>query len=151
MSAPPPFFKKTCPCTILPPPFKVFQIPPSGGGNQNLLAPLLNKNGLQVKPKTTLAKSNRTYDGFFDKTLSNQINRRKSQCFSSTSICKNVCWTSATMPIFPIRNLIKTSCSTYTVTYIHGPEYKTYTVSNIHGPEYKTSFSEGSLSTCTEA
>ena len=30
-------FKKTCPCTILPPIFLIFQIPPSGGGNQNLL------------------------------------------------------------------------------------------------------------------
>ena len=32
---PPPPFKRTCPCTILPPPFLIFQIPPSGGGKRN--------------------------------------------------------------------------------------------------------------------
>ena len=30
----PPRFKKTCPCTILPPPFLIFHISLSGGGNQ---------------------------------------------------------------------------------------------------------------------
>ena len=34
--SPQPSFKRTCPCTILPPPFLIFQIPPSDGGNQNV-------------------------------------------------------------------------------------------------------------------
>ena len=39
MSTPP--FKKTCPCTIIPPLFLIFQIPSTfGGGNQYLLLPL---------------------------------------------------------------------------------------------------------------
>ena len=38
------------------------------------------------------------------------------------------------MRIFPIRNLIKISCSN----------------GNIHGPEYETSFSEGLLLACAE-
>ena len=25
----PPYFKKTCPCAVLPPPFLIFQIPPT--------------------------------------------------------------------------------------------------------------------------
>ena len=33
--SPQPSFKRTCPCTILPPPFLIFQIPPSGGGKRN--------------------------------------------------------------------------------------------------------------------
>ena len=85
MSAPPPpVLRRPAPAPYFHPLLKFFRFLPSGGGNQNLLAPLLNKNGLQVKPKTTLAKCNRTYDEFLDKTLSNQINRRKSQCISST-------------------------------------------------------------------
>ena len=39
-------FKRICLCTILPPPFFViFQIPLSGGGNQNLLPPALKQGG----------------------------------------------------------------------------------------------------------
>ena len=38
-------FKKTCPCTILPPPFFNFSDPPSGGGNQNLLPTTFKKRG----------------------------------------------------------------------------------------------------------
>ena len=43
--------KRTCPCTILPPLFKIFQIPPSGEGNQNLLpSPLKRGRGLNYGP-----------------------------------------------------------------------------------------------------
>ena len=43
--------KRTCPCTILPPLFKIFQIPPSGKGNQNLLpSPLKRGRGLNYGP-----------------------------------------------------------------------------------------------------
>ena len=40
MPALPPPFKKTCPCTVLPPPYLIFQIPFSEGGDQTLLSPL---------------------------------------------------------------------------------------------------------------
>ena len=39
----PPHFKKSYPSTVLPPPFSIFQIPPSEGGNQTLL-PLSKKS-----------------------------------------------------------------------------------------------------------
>ena len=44
-SVSPPPFKKTCPCTIIPPPSFNFSDPPSRGGNQNLLLPHLKKGG----------------------------------------------------------------------------------------------------------
>ena len=50
-------FKKTCPYTILPPPFFNFSgySPPSRGGNQNLLPPTLKRKG---GPKTKLCLLN---------------------------------------------------------------------------------------------
>ena len=46
---PTPLFKNTCPCTIFLPPFLIFQIPLSPGGNQNLLSPPLKKGGGGVR------------------------------------------------------------------------------------------------------
>ena len=52
-------FKKTCPYTILPPPFFNFSgySPPSRGGNQNLLPPTLKRKegGGGFKDQTMLA------------------------------------------------------------------------------------------------
>ena len=42
-ASPPPPFKKTCPCTVLPPHFLIFSDSPSDGGNQTLLPPPLEK------------------------------------------------------------------------------------------------------------
>ena len=43
-SASPPLpFKKTYPCTVLPPPFLIFSDSPSEGGNQTLLLPFRKK------------------------------------------------------------------------------------------------------------
>ena len=43
-ASPPPPFKKTCPCTVLPPHFLIFSDSPSDGGNQTLLPPLQKKS-----------------------------------------------------------------------------------------------------------
>ena len=43
-ASPPSLFKKTCPCTIIPPHFLIFQIPPSEENNWNLL-PFSSKRG----------------------------------------------------------------------------------------------------------
>ena len=41
---PTPYFKKTCPCTILPPPFLIFQIPPLLGYSK-FTSPSFKKEG----------------------------------------------------------------------------------------------------------
>ena len=59
MQAPPPtpVFKKTCPCTILPPPFFNFSDPPSREGNQNLLPPPFKKGGGEGDPNYVISVS----------------------------------------------------------------------------------------------
>ena len=50
---PPTPFKKTCPCTMLPPPFSIFRLyplPTSEGGNQKLLSPFKNGAGVRTIP-----------------------------------------------------------------------------------------------------
>ena len=66
-----------------------------------------SKKGLHVKPKITFLKRKIMYSEFVENTSLNHRNLTKLRCSSDISICKKACFTSATIPIFPVRNLIR--------------------------------------------